>query len=140
AKSQPRTDVKEKEKKEMSDVAESLTLSTLFNQAPFSLGMGASTEFMRENLARQFFEKSPTFSPGMPWDDWSKDVASKISVDWPVDAKISAIENKIDSSFQPTLKWMLRKNPGILWPTFLDKMRAITSNPLGDVLQQNQLQ
>src|SRR6185437_16055119 len=56
SKSQARTDVKEKEKKEMSEVAESLTLSTLFSQTPLSLGMGASTELMRENLARQFLE------------------------------------------------------------------------------------
>src|SRR6185437_13097324 len=139
AKSQAKTDVKEKEKKEMSEVAESLTLSTLFSQTPLSLGMGASTEFMRENLARQFLEKSATFSPGMIWDDWVKDVVSKIPVDWPVEAKISAIKNKIDASFQPRLRWMLRKNPGISWSIFLDKMRAITSNPMGEVLKKNQL-
>src|SRR6185437_13608149 len=53
-------DVKETESKEMEGLAESLTYSTIMGQNPLVLGFGSSN-FLRENMARQLLEKIPTF-------------------------------------------------------------------------------
>src|SRR6185437_11206057 len=105
-----KADLKRKESKEIkqspptneayaSQAAQAAQFPFMMQQSAMALGhpsfmLGSTSfDFYRENIARQLLEKVPVFSPGMFFDDWIRDVVTKIPGNWPVEAKIAKKQN-----------------------------------------------
>src|SRR6185437_15222857 len=111
--------------------------SSIMGQNPLVLGF-ESSNFLRENMARQLMEKIPIFTAGTSWEEWSREVISKIPSEWPLENKINAIKGKMDTLFQSKIQWAMEYEPFLNWP-FLEKMRIMTSPHLNEAHRQNAL-
>src|SRR6185437_12841562 len=65
-------------------------------------------DFSRESLARTLLDKTPIFTANLGYEEWIKDVLSKIPMEWPTETKLSIIKAKLDVPFQA-------RHLGTLW-------------------------
>ena len=60
--------------------------------SPHTVSYLTGGDFARESLARILLDKTPIFTANLSYEEWIKEVLSKIPLEWPIETKIAIIK------------------------------------------------
>src|SRR6185437_16128111 len=81
-------------------------------------------DFARESLARTILDKTPIFTTNLSYEEWIKEVLTKIRMEWPTETKIAIVKAKLDIPYQARLTWELSTRGPVSWQ---NQIRDLTS-------------